>query len=237
MNLDEAEARKLVRACVASLPLDRIDAGVAPAFPCLRAALDAAAGSRLAVGAQDVHWEERGAFTGAVAPVQLRSMGVRFVIVGHSERRRLFGENDDAVRRKAAACRRHGLVPVVCVGETDEERVAGRAHEVVASQTAAALSGLDLADGADLVCAYEPVWAIGSGRTPALADIETAHTEIRAVLRERYGPIGAAVRILYGGSVKPGNAGEILHAGEVGGALVGGASLDAASFSGIAAAL
>ena len=215
MNLGEAAARSLVAALVAELPFDRVDA---------------AAGTPLAISAQDVYWAEPGAFTGEVSAAMLAEMGVRFVIVGHSERRRLFEETDETVSRKAAACRRHGLVPVVCVGETEHQRNTGLTRDVVAAQTSSAFSGVPQTGPQDLIVAYEPVWAIGSGRTPSALDVTEAHRAIREALAERFGDRASRARILYGGSVTPANAAELLRADEVAGALVGGASLDAAAF-------
>ena len=233
MNLGERAARALVSELCRTLPFNRIDAAVAPAFPCLRAALDAAAGSPLAVAAQNLHWEDRGAFTGEVAGSMLAEMGVRLVIVGHSERRALFGETDATVARKVAAALRHGLAPILCVGETEAERDRGLTGEIVVGQLRAALAGAAPAAAANLVVAYEPVWAIGTGRTPGPAEVAAAHGAIRNALRECLGGAGGDVRILYGGSATPVTAASLLGAPEVGGALVGGASLDAAVFRAI----
>jgi triosephosphate isomerase len=236
MNLGERAALDLVAALGRAVPFDRVDAAVAPAFPCLRAVLDASAGTPLAVGAQNVHWEERGAFTGEVAAPMLAEMGVRFVIVGHSERRALFGDTDATVARKIAAACRHGLSPILCVGETEAQRDAGRTREIVVTQVGAALAEAGASVALALVVAYEPVWAIGTGRTPDPADVTDAHAAIREALRARLGEPASRVRILYGGSVTASNAPALLRAAEVGGALVGGASLDPVSFGAIAAA-
>jgi len=236
MNLGEPAARALVGTLLTSLPFDRVDAAVAPSFPCLRAVLDAVDGSPLAVAAQNMHWEAKGAFTGEVAPPVLFDMGVRFVIIGHSERRALFGETDALVARKVAAARRHGLAPILCVGESEAQRDAGQTCDVVVAQVRAALAEGTLESAGDLVVAYEPVWAIGTGRTPEPAEVEGAHAAIRAALTERFGAPGIEVRILYGGSVTPANVPVLLKAPEVDGALVGGASLDPGSFALIAAA-
>jgi len=236
MNVGESSAKALVGGLLAAIPFDRVEATIAPAFPCLRAVLDAVAGTPLTVGAQNMHWEEKGAFTGEVAPSMLSEMGVRFVIVGHSERRALFGETDATVARKILAARRCGLAPIVCVGENEHERDAGRAREVVVAQIRAAFADRALGTPDDLVIAYEPVWAIGTGRTPQPDEVTVAHRAIRTALEERFGAPSLSVRILYGGSVTAANASSILRAPEVGGALVGGASLEAASFASIAAA-
>ena len=236
MNLGESSAKELVNALLSTFPFDRVDAAVAPPFPFLRVVLDAVAGTPLAVGAQNMHWEAGGAFTGEVAPPMLADLGVRFVIVGHSERRALFGETDDTVRLKVASARRYGLAPIVCVGEHEHERDFGRTQAVVVAQLRAALSDPHFAAPDDLVVAYEPVWAIGTGRTPQPAEITDAHGAIRSALDERFGAPASSVRILYGGSVTAANAAALLAAPLVDGALVGGASLSAPAFVSIAAA-
>lgn len=195
----------------------------------------ALAGTSVLVGGQDCHGEINGAYTGDVAAEMLADAGATLVIIGHSERRAGYGEADAQVAAKARAAVRAGLEPIVCVGETLQEREAGRAIAVVTSQTRGSLP--DELAGRPFAVAYEPVWAIGTGKTATVADIEEVHAAIRAVLVERFGEAGASTPILYGGSVKPANAGEILHAAEVGGALVGGASLTAKDFLGIIQAL
>jgi triosephosphate isomerase len=191
---------------------------------------------RVQLGVQNIHWEDKGAFTGEVSAAMAREAGAAFVLIGHSERRHLFGETDEDVARKIGAARRHGLVPVVCVGETLEERRAGRVEEVILRQLDAALTVLAKEDGRFLL-AYEPVWAIGTGETATPADAAAAHGTLRARLDEALGPARSTrVPILYGGSVKPDNAQELLAAGDVDGVLVGGASLDAASFGALVAA-
>jgi triosephosphate isomerase len=236
MNLGESASVALTNALRRSFPFDAVDAAVAPSFPCLRAVLDAVDGSPLAVGAQNLYWESRGAFTGEVAPAQLSEMGVRFVLVGHSERRAMFGETDATVARKVAAAEHHRLVPIVCVGESDEQRNAGRTDDVVVAQIRAAFARALPTAPADRVVAYEPVWAIGTGRTPEPDDVSHAHAAIRSALQDRFGEASRAIRILYGGSVTADNAPALLRAPEVDGALVGGASLDPISFLEIAAA-
>jgi triosephosphate isomerase (TIM) len=236
MHLGESSAKTLVAKLLSALPFDHVAAAVAPAFPCLRVVLDAVAGSPLEVGAQNMHWEAQGAFTGEVSPTMLAEMGVRFVIVGHSERRVRFGETDAAVSRKIVAARRHGLAPIVCVGENDHERDTGQTRDVVVAQIRAAFADATLPNADDIVIAYEPVWAIGTGRTPQPGEITDAHGAIRQALTERFGAQALAVRVLYGGSVTAASAPSLLRAPEVDGALVGGASLDASSFASIAAA-
>ncbi len=195
---------------------------------------EALAGGPVRLGAQDCHAEPSGAHTGDIAAPMLADAGCSHVIVGHSERRSNHGETDGLVRAKAEAATAAGLTPIVCVGETEEERTAGRALAVIESQIRGSVPE---AGGAEVpVVAYEPVWAIGTGRTATSGDIAQAHGHIRALLKSIYGEeAGGTVRILYGGSVKPDNAAEILAVAEVDGALVGGASLKAEDFWAIAA--
>jgi triosephosphate isomerase len=191
-----------------------------------------AAGEGIEIGGQDCRAESHGAFTGDVSAAMLRDAGATLVILGHSERRQGHGETDAVVAAKAEAALSAGLEPIICVGETLEQREAGRAVEVVRGQVMASLPAI-LAEKGAFAVAYEPVWAIGTGLTPSLEQIEAVHRAVRAAMIERLGPAGAARPILYGGSVKPDNAREILAVPEVGGALVGGASLKAADFLGI----
>lgn len=192
-------------------------------------------GGAVAVGGQDCRAEASGAFTGDVAAEMLADAGAALVILGHSERRAGYGETDAIVAAKVGAALRAGLEPIVCVGETLEERKAGQALDVVTGQVRGSLPA-ELA-GKSFSVAYEPVWAIGTGLTPTIEEIEEVHKAIRATLLEQFGEHGKTAPILYGGSVKPSNANEILHAAEVGGALVGGASLKADDFLGIITAL
>jgi len=192
---------------------------------------DALAGSGVEVGGQDCRAESGGAFTGDVAAEMLADAGAGLVIVGHSERRAGYGETDALVAAKAGAAHRAGLEPIICVGETLAERETGRTLSVVTGQVRGSLP--DVLAGKPFAVAYEPVWAIGTGLTPTLEQIEEVHIAIRAVLVELFGDHGARVPILYGGSVKPSNATEILKLRDVGGALVGGASLKATDFLGI----
>ncbi len=194
----------------------------------------AASGRGVAIGAQDVHQDDGGAHTGCVSAGMAKEAGASFTLIGHSERRADQGETDADVKGKAGAARRHGLSAILCVGETLAERDAGRAEAVVTGQLAGSLPEGAAADW--LSIAYEPVWAIGTGRTPTLADVAAMHGSIRAKLRELIGAEADAVRLLYGGSVTADNAVELLGAGDVDGALVGGASLTAAKFGPIVAA-
>ena len=204
-----------------------VDVGIAPPFTLINVLADAA--EAIAVGGQDCHAQPAGAFTGDVAAPMLADAGAGFVIVGHSERRALHGETDATVKAKAEAALAAGLGAIVCVGETEAERDAGKAEAVVTRQLTGSLPrGEGVA--ALLTVAYEPVWAIGTGRTASIDDVTAMHGAIRAKLVALLGADGAAIRILYGGSVNASNAAELLSAAEVGGALVGGASLAADSF-------
>ncbi len=195
---------------------------------------EAIRGSAVALGGQDCHSEQAGAHTGDIGAEMLKDAGCTYAIVGHSERRADHGEDDATVRAKAEAVRAAGLTPIVCVGETADERAAGRALAVIERQVSGSLPRAG--GSADLVVAYEPVWAIGTGRTATPGDVAEAHAHIRALLARLLGEGTAdTTRILYGGSVNPGNASELLAAAEVDGALVGGASLDAGDFWAIAA--
>lgn len=191
-------------------------------------------GSNILLGGQDCHWEQAGAFTGDIAAEMLADAGASAVIVGHSERRTQHDERDSIVRAKAEAAHRAGLLAIVCVGETAGERAAGLTEDVVRRQLANSVPAS--ATAANTVVAYEPVWAIGTGLTPTTADVARVHASIRERLTARFAGEGAATRILYGGSVKPSNARELLAVANVDGALVGGASLKAADFLGIIAA-
>ncbi len=194
------------------------------------------AGSGIAWGAQHAYPEPQGAFTGEVSVTQVADLGASFLVCGHSERRRLFGEDDGLVARKVRAALEGGLIPILCVGETLEEREAGRAWEVVRGQLAAALADLELPSPERLVIAYEPVWAIGTGVAARPQDAQEVAARIRHWLGERFPGLGERVRIQYGGSVKPDNASDFLALPDIDGALVGGASLDPESFWEIARA-
>ena len=209
----------------------RDDLWVAPPFTLIHAAVDAG-GGRVRIGGQDCHGRDCGPHTGCVSAAMLHDLGARFVIVGHSERRTDQRESDAEVRAKAMAAQAAGLDVILCVGETLEQRDGGAAEATVAAQLAGSLPD----SPAGLIIAYEPVWAIGTGRTPTVGDVGAMHRHIRARLAARYGGAGAALPILYGGSVKPENAAALLGADEVGGALVGGASLTAAGLLAIATA-
>ena len=204
---------------------------VAPPFPALGAAVDAAGQSRIGIAAQNLHWEREGAFTGEISAGMIKEAGAGYVIIGHSERRRMFGDTGEAVHKKLMAALSADLTAIVCIGETLEERDANRTHDVLDRQLADALDGLTPQQVAALVIAYEPVWAIGTGRNATPQQAGEAHAHIRGWLRVKFGPEGAEpCHLLYGGSVKPDNIRELIALADVDGALVGGASLKATSF-------
>ena len=216
-----------------------VDISVHPPFTALRSAQTVIEADDLpmALGAQNVHWETSGAYTGEVSPPMLAKLNVRYVIVGHSERREIFGETDEMVAKKVKAVFSAGMTPVMCVGETLEERDAGNTESKVLGQLAAGLAGLDPEKVGKMVVAYEPIWAIGTGRTAGADDAQQMCGAIRAALRADHGDSAASsVRIQYGGSVKPSNAAELLSQPDIDGALVGGASLDPGEFAQIVSA-
>jgi len=205
--------------------------GVAPVFTALHAVARRLDGSAIATCAQDCHWEARGAWTGEVSAALLGDAGASWAIVGHSERRQFFGDTSESVGKKARAALAAGLGAIACVGESLAERDAGRTLAVVDEQLDGALAGIEASSAARLVIAYEPVWAIGTGRTATPAQAQEVHAHIRQRLAERLGTAAAdAIRIQYGGSVKPGNAEALMSEPDIDGALVGGASLEAADF-------
>ena len=234
MNGLQSSADEVDRLVTAAGGLKRLDLMVCPPAILVADFAERAKGSKLLIGGQDCHPEPAGAFTGDIAAEMLADAGASAVIVGHSERRTYHGEDDATVRRKAMAAWRAKLTAIVCIGETEAEREGGRTLDVVGRQLEGSLP--DGATAGNLVVAYEPVWAIGTGRTPTAADVVEVHGFIRERLTARFGADGEGTRLLYGGSVKPANAHELLALANVDGALVGGASLKAAEFLGIAAA-
>ena len=210
------------------------DIVIAPPFTALSAAAEGAQGSAITVAAQDVHWEPQGAFTGAISTKMLVDAGCRGVIIGHSERRQYFGETDETVQKKTEAALEAGLQPIVCVGETLGEREGNLTHAVLKRQFEGGLGALTGAEFSRILVAYEPVWAIGTGRTATPEMAADAHKYLRQLAAEQFTPDRAsALRILYGGSVKPDNVKGLMAQVEIDGALVGGASLDAQSFAAI----
>jgi triosephosphate isomerase len=235
MNGLKASAAELVKIMHGAGGLwPKVDLMICPPVTLILTFALAALGSKVAIGAQDCHAEPSGAFTGDISAEMLADLGVTAVIVGHSERRTLHKETDAEVLAKARAAWRAGLTAIVCIGETRAEREAGQTLDVLGRQLAGSLP--DGVTTENLVIAYEPVWAIGTGLTPTPADVAQAHQFIRIRMADRHGRPGQAVRILYGGSVKPSNAKELMGVANVDGALVGGASLKAEDFLGIAAA-
>jgi triosephosphate isomerase (TIM) len=235
MHLTLAEARELARRVAGTAPeLGGSTLVLVPPFTSLAAVGEAVAGSAVGLGAQDLYWEDKGAFTGEVSGPMIKDAGAAYVLVGHSERRQFFGETDETINRKAQAALRSGLSPVVCVGEVLEDREAGRTMARIDRQLAGGLAGLSVEDMGRVVIAYEPVWAIGTGKTASPAQAEEVQAHIRERLKEAYGNETAACAIiLYGGSVKPANSYPLFREENIDGFLVGGASLDADGFVGI----
>lgn len=238
MNKTLSEAPALVRelkGLVASLPADRVELAVAPPFVALAAVARELEGSAVKLAGQNCHWEPSGAFTGEVSAPMLKDVGCTYVILGHSERRQYFGETDETVNKRTRAVLAAKMTPIICVGETLAEREGNRTFAVVEGQVAGALKGFQAAEVAGFVLAYEPVWAIGTGRTATSAQAQEVHKAIREQLARLYDRATAErVVIQYGGSVKPDNAAELLGQPDVDGALVGGASLKAGDFAAIA---
>jgi triosephosphate isomerase len=204
---------------------------ITPAFTALNAVRGILKQQGYGLAAQNCHWEEKGAFTGEISPIMLKDLGCEYVIVGHSERRHLFGETDETVRLKTGAVFKAGMVPVVCVGEVLDQREQGKTFEVVAGQIEGALNALSPMQAERLVIAYEPVWAIGTGRTATPAQAQEVHAFIRETIASLFNKgVEKRARILYGGSVKPSNIDELMAEPDVDGALVGGASLEVGSF-------
>jgi triosephosphate isomerase len=212
---------------------DEVEVVVCPAFTALRSVQTTLEGDKIPIGlgAQNCHWETQGAFTGEVSPTMLAKLNVQYVIVGHSERRELFGETDEMVAKKVRAVLGAGMRPILCCGETLAEREEGVTDAKVDGQVRAALSGLPADDAAKVVVAYEPIWAIGTGKNATPDDANTTISAIRSTLTDCFADIAQQIRVLYGGSVKPGNVAELMAQPEIDGGLVGGASLDPDEFA------
>lgn len=220
------EAKSLVAGAV------DVDVGIGAPATALAAAVAAAKGTNIMVGGQNCYWEKEGAFTGEISVDMLKDIGCSFVIIGHSERRQYFGETNETVNKKVKAALAGGLPVIMCVGETLTEREAGKTNAVVAEQVEIGLGGITAEQMADVVIAYEPVWAIGTGKTPTLAEAEDVHAAIRKLLGDLFGQdVGEATRIQYGGSVKPENIKDFMAQPDIDGALVGGASLKPDSYA------
>ena len=236
MNTDRAGAVALARDVVKrSGEFSKVDLLVCPPAVYLVPVAEALAGAPIALGAQNMYHEGNGAFTGELSAAMLLDVGCRYVILGHSERRHILGETDADVNKKTLAALAAGLIPVVCVGELLAERESGQTAAVIRRQFAGSLAGVTADQIERVVIAYEPVWAIGTGKVATPEQAEEVHADLRRLLAEQYNDRSARVRILYGGSVKPSNAGELLSQPNIDGALVGGASLKADDFLGIAA--
>lgn len=232
MNKTLSEAEALVTELKEELAgITEVEIAVCPPAVNLTRVYDLIKESNIKLGAQNMYWEEKGAFTGELSGAMLKEAGVSYVIIGHSERREYFAETDEGVNRKVRAAFNYGLTPIVCVGETLKEREEGKTNDKVRGQVKAALAGLNARQVAELVIAYEPIWAIGTGRSATAGDANQVIGYIRDLVREDFGAAADKMRIQYGGSVKPDNIEELMAEEEIDGALVGGASLKANSFA------
>jgi len=232
MHMTPSDAVNLVNELKPLVADTDVEVVVIPPFVDLVDVKKALDGSNIRLGAQNMHWEEKGAFTGEVSPVMLKEIGVEYVVIGHSERRQYFAETDETVNRKVKSALSHGLKPIVCVGETLSQREDGKAFDVVREQTKKALDGVLKNDVINVVIAYEPIWAIGTGKTATSKDANDVIKVIRETIASIYDTSTANdVRIQYGGSVKPDNAKELMSESDIDGALVGGASLKAQDFA------
>ena len=227
MHYTPEEAVKLVNELKPLVKDATCDVVVCPTFVCLDAVLKAVEGSNIKVAAQNMHFEEKGAFTGEISPLMLKELDMDYVVIGHSERRQYFNETDETVNKKVLKALEVGIDPILCVGETLEEREAGNTKDVCKVQVEKALENVSKEDLAKVVIAYEPVWAIGTGKTATSEDANDVIAYIREVVANLYGELANEVRIQYGGSVKPSNVAEIMNQSDIDGALVGGASLEA----------
>jgi triosephosphate isomerase len=237
MNKTVAEAEEFIQALLPRVSTaDGVDVGICPAFTALQAMVDSTRGSRVAVYAQNMHQADSGPYTGEVSPPMLTEIGVHGVILGHSERRQLFGETDKALQLKVPAALEAGLEPILCVGETEEERELGDTERKLRHQVQEGLAKVDTERLGDVVIAYEPVWAIGTGKVATSEQAQEAIAFVRALVGDRSREQAERVRILYGGSCKPDSSGELLALPDVDGVLVGGASLEVESFATIVAA-
>jgi triosephosphate isomerase (TIM) len=234
MNKTIPEAVELAKAVVDAVKGAEAEVVVCPTYVSLQAVHEVVKGTNVALGAQDVHWEEKGAFTGKVSCDMLKSAGVKFVIIGHSEQRTYFHETNETVNKKVKAVLKSGLLPIICVGETLAEREGGATEKVVEDHVRGAYAGLSKEDALKTVIAYEPVWAIGTGRNATPEQAQEVHAFIRRLYMKLYdGDAASKLRIQYGGSMKPDNAAELLRKPDVDGGLIGGAALKAEDFNGI----
>ncbi|MCX7702594.1 MAG: triose-phosphate isomerase [Planctomycetota bacterium] len=233
MNLTLGQAVLLAREIRLRLgTYDSVEVGVCPPFPLITAVQAVLSDTKIGVGAQNMHYERNGAFTGEVSAEMLKSIGVKYVIIGHSERRKYFGETDEGVRKKLGTALDYGFVPILCVGETLEEREAGKENDVVVKQMESALEGFSSTHLHNLIIAYEPVWAIGTGKTATPETAQSMHSIIREFLMKKFGAsFGYSIRIQYGGSVRPENISGLMVKEDIDGALVGGDSLNGERFA------
>ena len=235
MNKTVAEATELVAGLKANAgKVGNVDVAVCPTFTTLASVVEALKDTPIKVGSQNISWAESGAFTGEISAAMLNEVGVDYAIIGHSERRQYFGETDETVNARTKAALAADILPIVCIGETLEQREAGDTEQVVKTQTEAGLAGLTNEEAAKITLAYEPVWAIGTGRTATPEMAQEVHAFLRSVLVSMFGAeVAAVIRIQYGGSMKPANAAELLAQPDIDGGLIGGASLKADDFFGI----
>ncbi|KAF9124479.1 hypothetical protein BGX30_000920 [Mortierella sp. GBA39] len=225
------EAKTFIEEVKGKVEVEGVESVICAPFTNLPALVEAVKGTSIKIGAQNLHFEDNGAFTGEISGVMLKDLGVDYVIIGHSERRQYFAETDETVNKKVQAAFRHDLTPIVCVGEKLEEREAGQTKDVCKVQTEAAFQGLSAEQAAQVVIAYEPIWAIGTGKSSTAQDANEVISYIRSLVEGLYGKeVADQVRIQYGGSVKPENVKEYMGQSDIDGALVGGASLQPASF-------
>jgi len=231
LNKGCAETQSFLRSLKKSLGTVDAIVGVAPPFTSLTAAAEIVAGSPIKLVSQNVSWADSGAFTGEVSAPMLKEVGCQMALVGHSERRQYFGETNETVNKRIQHAVKHGLQPIFCLGESLEEREQGKTFDVTAEQIRVGLSGLTANDMSSVIIAYEPVWAIGTGKTATPDQAQEVHSHLRTLLREQFGPeVSQGVKLIYGGSVKPSNAAELASQEDIDGALVGGASLEPDSF-------
>ena len=233
MNMTPSEGTALVNELIPMVADAKCEVVVCPTAACLDAVGKAIAGTNIKLGAQNVHFAEKGAYTGEISAAMLKELGCEYVIIGHSERRQYFGETDETVNKRTLAAVKAGLVPIICVGESLEQREQGITKEVVSMQTKLALQGLVAGEVADVVIAYEPIWAIGTGKTATSAEADETIGDIRRAIREVFGDAADSTRIQYGGSMNPGNVSELMAKKEIDGGLIGGASLKAPDFSNV----
>lgn len=234
MNQSPSQAKKLAEDLKSTIKAGSAEVAVCPPYLSIPVTVELLSGSGISVGAQDLHWEDDGAYTGKISVSMIKDSGCEYVIIGHSEQRQYFHETDETVNKKISKAIAGGLKPIICIGETLEEREANKTIQVVDTQLKGALQGITV--DASVVIAYEPVWAIGTGKTATPDQAQEVHAHIRSQLKELVGAVADEIRILYGGSMKPDNAAELLARTDIDGGLIGGASLKADSFQGIIAA-